>query len=218
MLHISNLPVSLQRRNAWLRAFRTCSSPMICHHLRLWTCLLACPASSKTPVTCHRPCWTISECARVMPSSVTSCSGRTLTWLDVLRQHRLSRPNVSNRLCLCVQIGTGQGGWTKRCTEGPCQPRYLPDHIRCDRAETCWSHNWSPLPAPRLCSPPAVWERCVIIVVSFKINFILWLILSTFYVKKKGRFYIKKGTNINMLVFFFISLWFICMGSLWPWQ
>lgn len=144
---------------------------MTCHPLRLWTCLLACPASSKTPVTCHRPCWMISECARVTPSSVTSCSGRPLT----LTGHAGSAQTVptasSNRLCLCVQIGAGQGGRIKRCAEGSCEPRYLSDHVRCDRAETCWPHNWGPLPTPWLCSPPTFWERCVIIVISFKMTF-----------------------------------------------
>lgn len=65
----------LQRRNAWAHVFRTCSSLMICHRWRLWRCSPASPASSRTPVTCHRPCWTISECARVTPSSAISCSG-----------------------------------------------------------------------------------------------------------------------------------------------
>lgn len=118
MFHISNLFVSLQRRNAWLRAFRTCSNLMICHHLRLWTCLLACPASSKTPVTCRRPCWMIFECARVTPSSVISCWGAILTSQDMLRQHRLLK--VPTSAFVCFQIGAGQRGWIKRCTEGPC--------------------------------------------------------------------------------------------------
>lgn len=101
--HITNLLfVSLQRRNAWLRAFRTCSSLMTCHHWRLWTCLLACPASSKTPATCHRPCWMISECARATPSSVTSCSGTVWTRRDVPRQLRPRLMNVPTSFFLCV--------------------------------------------------------------------------------------------------------------------
>lgn len=67
--------LSSQRRNAWPRVFRTCSSRTICHRWRLSRCSPASPVSLKTPATCHRLCWTISECARVTPSSATSCSG-----------------------------------------------------------------------------------------------------------------------------------------------
>lgn len=219
MLHFIYLSVFLQRRNAWLRAFRTCSSPTICHHLRLWTCLLACPASSKTPVTCHRPCWMISECARVTPSSLTSCSGRIVTWQDMLRQHGLSLSNLPTSFFLSVQIGAGEGGWLKRCTEGSCQPRYLSDHIRRDGTETCWSHNWGPLPTPWLCSSPTFWERSVIVVSSFKMSFTSLSdsdTLEHILCWEKGMFLAqKKGTTINMLGFFHLILVY-CMCLLWP--
>lgn len=110
------------------------------------------------------------ECARVTPSSVTSCSGKIWTRRDALCQQHTVFPEFFSERCLCVQIGAGQRGRIKRCAEGSCQPRYMPDHIRCDRAETCWSHNWGPLPPPWLCSPPTFWERCVSVVIGFRMS------------------------------------------------
>lgn len=169
-------PLRLQRRNAWAHAFRTCSSPMICHHWRLWRCSLACPASSRTPVTCRRPCWTISECARVTPSSAISCSGTTSNLIppvDMLLDHRVCCMNIRTSFSICVQTGTDQGGRIERCTQGPGQPRYLSDHIWGDGAETRRPHNWSPLPAAWLCSPSVFRERFVKLILGCHVS-LLW--------------------------------------------
>lgn len=95
-LHL--LPLHLQRRNAWARVFRTCSSLMICHLWRSWRCSPASPASSRTPVTCRRPCWTTSECARVTPSSAISCSG-TASLLPLTHASSVLHEHSSELLC-----------------------------------------------------------------------------------------------------------------------
>lgn len=59
----------------------------------------------------------------------------------------------------CLKAGTGEGGRIQRCAEGPGQLGHLSVHLRGDRAETCRSDNRSPLPAARIYSPSAIWER-----------------------------------------------------------
>lgn len=106
-------PLHEQRRNAWAHVCRTCSSPTICLLWRSWRCSPACPASSKTPVTCRRPCWMISECARVTPSSVISCSGSRFKLQHTPAVNTLlDRGALNEHLCdlLCAQAGADQGG------------------------------------------------------------------------------------------------------------